>query len=104
MSEKEKNLTRKELEEQVINKAQSDGAFKKALVASPKAAIEQMGFKLYEDLDVKVVEESADVMYLVLPSGPDELTDRQLDAAVGAGGIGCDGVGGCRLCQCKSKL
>jgi hypothetical protein len=43
----------------------------------------------------KVVEESADVVHLVLP--------QNLKADNG-GCIGCDGVGGCGFCECKSNI
>ena len=88
MSENEnKQMTQKEFEEQIIKKAQSDKEFKKALVDNPKEALGQLGVQLPEDVEVKVVEESARVVYLVLPVNPDELTNEQLDGA--SGGLGC---------------
>lgn len=47
------------------------------------------------DVKLKAVEESADVVHLVLP--------QKLNAASG-GCIGCDGVGGCGFCECKSNI
>ncbi|MCL6612922.1 MAG: NHLP leader peptide family RiPP precursor [Peptococcaceae bacterium] len=82
-----KSITRKQLKEQIIKIAQADQAFKKALVENPKGAIGQLGVQLPEDVEVKVVEESAGVVYLVLPVNPDELTDEQLEVV--AGGAGC---------------
>lgn len=88
MSENEKKqMTRKEFEEQIIKKAQSDKEFKKALVDNPKEALRQLGLQISEDVEVKVVEESAKVVYLVLPVNPDELTDEQLDGASGGLGV-----------------
>ncbi len=84
MSENEK-MTRKEIEEQIIAKAMADKDFKKALVDDPKATFGQLGLQIPEEVEVKVVEESAKVVYLVLPVNPDEMTDEQLDAV--AGGI-----------------
>ena len=82
MSENEKKqMTR----EEIIKKAQADKEFKKALVDNPKAALGQLGVQLPEDVEVKVVEETAKVVYLVLPVNPDELTDEQLDVVAGAG-------------------
>ena len=69
--------------EEIIKKAQSDKEFKKALVDNPKKALCQLGVQVPEDVKVKVVEESAKVVYLVLPVNPDELTDEQLDAVAG---------------------
>jgi len=82
-----KPVGRKELKEQIIKKAQVDQEFKKALIENPKGAIGQLGVQLPEDVEVKVVEESAGVVYLVLPVNPDELTDEQLEVV--AGGAGC---------------
>lgn len=85
MSENEKKqMTRKELEEQLIKKAQADKDFKKALVDNPKEALGQLGVQVPEEVEVKVVEESAKVVYLVLPEvNLDELTDEQLGEVAG---------------------
>lgn len=92
MSENEnKPMTRKEFQEQIIKKAQADKEFKKTLLDNPKGALGQLGVQISEDVDVKVVEESSKVVYLVLPANPDELTDEQLDGV--AGGLGCYGFG-----------
>ena len=56
--------SREELKQQVISKAETNPAAK-----------------------IKVVEESADIVHLVLP--------QKLEAASG-GCVGCDGVGGCQ--------
>lgn len=47
------------------------------------------------NVKLKAVEESADVVHLVLP--------QKLKAAAG-GCVGCDGVGGCGFCECKSNI
>ncbi len=58
---------------------------------------QRIGSKAEKDQGVKlkVVEESADIVHLVLP--------QKLKAANG-GCIGCDGVGGCGFCECKSNI
>ena len=81
MNENEKTMTR----EEIIKKAQSDKDFKKALLDNPKETLGQLGVQVPENVEVKVVEESAKVVYLVLPVNPDELTDEQLDVVAGAG-------------------
>lgn len=81
-----KSTTRKELKEQIIKKAQSDKDFKEVLVNDPKEAIRRLGVQLPAEIEVKVVEESPEVVYLVLPVEPGGLTDDQLgDVAGGAG-------------------
>jgi hypothetical protein len=88
-------LSREEFQQQVISKAGSNPEFKRALLDDPKQAIGQLGLKVNGDVKIKVVEESADVIYLVLPQ---KLT------ALNGGCIGCDGVGGCGFCECKSSI
>ena len=80
---KKKPLTREELEKEIIKKAQSDKDFKKALVDNPKGTLGKLGVQVPENVEVKVVEESANVVYLVLPYNPDELTDEQLNTVAG---------------------
>ncbi|BAF60467.1 biopolymer transport protein [Pelotomaculum thermopropionicum SI] len=101
MGEAEKKpMTRREFEEQIIKKAQSDKEFKQDLVNNPKEALGKLGVRIPEEVEVKVVEESPRVFYLVLPVNPDELTDSQLDGVAGgicfiAGEI--DGKGACGI-------
>ena len=80
---------RKDLEAQVVAKACADAAFRKALIASPHAAVEkELGIRLPASVHVRVVEESADNFYLVLPQVQDgakggELSDLELEAVAG---------------------
>ncbi|BAF60468.1 hypothetical protein PTH_2287 [Pelotomaculum thermopropionicum SI] len=84
MSDNEKKkMTRKEFEEQIIKKAQADKEFKQGLINDPKEALGKLGVRIPEEVEVKVLEESPQVFYLVLPVNPDELTDSQLDAVAG---------------------
>ncbi|TGE35734.1 NHLP leader peptide family natural product precursor [Desulfosporosinus fructosivorans] len=86
MSKNKKTMTREELEKEIIKKAQADKDFKETLVANPKETSKtQLGLQVPEDVEVKVVEESAQVVYLVQPSNPEELTDEQLEVVSGAG-------------------
>ncbi|BAF60545.1 hypothetical protein PTH_2364 [Pelotomaculum thermopropionicum SI] len=84
-----KPVSRKEFEEQIIMKAQSDEDFRKALMDNPKEALGQLGVRVPDEIEIKVFEESPQVLYLVLPLNPDELTDEQLEVV--AGGAGCSG-------------
>jgi hypothetical protein len=60
-----------ELMNQIIEKAWSDPAFKKQLLADPKGAIQE-SFKITvpSDIEVTVLEETPNQFYLVLPAEP----------------------------------
>jgi hypothetical protein len=82
---------RAEMERRLIQRSLEDEAFRQRLLDDPRAAIEQeLGTQLPESIEVRVVEESADTIYLVLPSASPigqggELSDQELDAVAGAG-------------------
>lgn len=62
-------MNRQELEALVIAKAREDQAFKQTLLNNPKAAIEQeQGEPLPANIEVRVLEENPDALYIVLPS------------------------------------
>lgn len=61
----------KDLREQVIEKAWTDQEFKKKLLANPESAIEDaFGVKIPQGYKLKVLEETDDTFYLVLPQSP----------------------------------
>ena len=72
----------------VIAKAWSDAAFKARLLHDPHAALSEAGVEVPAGITVKVVENTSDTMYLVLPQRPPEgeLTEEALDKV--AGGLG----------------
>ena len=58
--------------EYVRSKAMQDEAFKQALLANPKAVLsEELGQAIPDNVEVTVVEETADTRYLVIPPQPD---------------------------------
>ena len=60
---------RQEMERRLIEKSVEDEAFRRRLIEDPKGAAEQeLGTQLPEEVRVVAVEESADTIYLVLPS------------------------------------
>jgi hypothetical protein len=63
---------RKELEEKIITKAWADENFKNQLKTHPKEAISQFGVSVSQGTEVKVLEETSNVAYLVLPTEPDQ--------------------------------
>ena len=81
---------RAEMERRLINRSLQDESFRQRLLDDPKGAIEQeLETQLRESIEVRVVEESADSIYLVLPSASplvgegDELSDQELEAVAG---------------------
>ena len=82
---------RAEMERRMINRSMEDEEFRQRLLDDPKAAVEQeLGSRLPEGIEVRVVEETADTVFLVIPSaspigGGAELSDQQLEAVAGGG-------------------
>ena len=95
--------SRAEWERRLIQRSLEDDDFRQRLLDDPKGAVEQeLGSALPEGVDVRVLEESADTIYLVLPSASPlgreggELSDQDLEAVAGAGETGnitCGGPG-----------
>ena len=81
--------SRTEVERRLIERSLQDESFRQRLLADPRAAIEQeLGSRLPESIEVRVVEESADTIYLVLPSRSadaqgSELSDQELEDVSG---------------------
>ena len=95
---------RQEMERNLIEKSLEDDAFRQRLVEDPKGAVEQAyGTRLPENVRVVSVEETADTIFLVLPSASvadaegAELSDQQLESV--AGGWGDTAIGGTE-CPC----
>ena len=85
---------RAELERKLIQRSLEDEDFRQRLLDDPKGTLEQeLGTRLPDDVEVRVVEESADAIYLVLPSSASplggqggEISDRELEAVAGGDG------------------
>jgi hypothetical protein len=77
--------TRKDLEIHLITRALKDESFRAELIANPKAVIEQeIGSKLPDKLEITVLEETEDTIYMVLPCNPYEgLSEEELKASLG---------------------
>jgi hypothetical protein len=82
-------FTRGGIQDKVAQKA-SDPAFRKSLIANPKSSLEKvLGAEIPKGVNVKVLEESADTYYVVLPHVTGEgaeLDDASLEKV--AGGMG----------------
>ena len=82
---------RAEMERRLIERSLQDEDFRRVLLEDPKATVEQeLGTPLPEEVQIRVVEETPDTIYLVLPSssplgGAGELSDQDLEAIAGGG-------------------
>jgi hypothetical protein len=85
---------RAEVERTLVQRSLQDEDFRQRLLDDPKGTVEQeFGSRLPESVEVRVVEESAQSIYLVLPSASrlgqgEELSDQELEAAAGGEGTG----------------
>jgi hypothetical protein len=86
-------ISRAEVERTFVRRSLADEDFRQRLLDDPKGIIEQeLGVRFPESVEVRVVEESADTIYLVLPSASPlggeggELSDEALESVSGAGG------------------
>ena len=78
---------RTSIEQQLRADAASDPAFRSALLSDPLAAVgERYGVAVPDGLTLRVIEESADEVVLVLPSAATRLSDEALDASLVVGG------------------
>jgi hypothetical protein len=74
-----KVLGKKDLESKIIKKAWEDEKFKNELLTDPKSAIQKaLEVNIPEGINIKVVEETAETLYLVLPQNP-TVTGSKLD-------------------------
>ena len=92
MSGAEAGGGRTEAERRIIQRSLEDETFRQRLIEDPKGVVEQeLGTRLTEEVRVVAVEETADTIYLVLPSTPlagregRALSDQELESVAGAG-------------------
>ena len=83
---------RAQMESRLVQRSIEDESFRQRLIEDPKGAVEnELGTRLPEEVRVVTVEESADIVYLVLPATPTagregvELSDRDLESVAGGG-------------------
>jgi hypothetical protein len=97
---------RTDVDRRLIQRSMEDDSFRQRLLDDPKGTIEQeLGSRLPEGVEVRVVQESQQSIYLVLPRASavgegGEISDQQLEAVAGGGsdpfwGNTCAGNYGC---------
>lgn len=90
---------------QLIARVWSDEDYKQRLRDDPRGVLAESGIEMPDGVDIRVVEDTANVRHIVLPSPPtDELTDEELFGNSAAycfsgdcGHCGC----GCHRCRCR---
>lgn len=108
MTEASGDIGRAEIERKLIQRSMEDEDFRRRLLEDPKGTLEQeLGRVLPEGVQVRVAEESADTIYLVLPSTSPlvseggKISDRDLeDVAGGASVEMTEPTGGNSPCTC----
>jgi Nitrile hydratase, alpha chain len=81
--------SRVEWERSLIQRSLEDEEFRQRLLDDPKGTMEhELGGRLPEGVEVRAVEETADTIYLVLPSASPlgegvELSDQELEQVAG---------------------
>lgn len=87
---------RQGVERRIVQRSLEDDAFRRLLLADPRAAVErELGARLPPEVRVQVVEETADTVYLVVPPASQagaedgELSDSQLESVAGGGSWYC---------------
>jgi hypothetical protein len=100
--------SRAEIERTLVQRSIEDEDFRQRLLDDPKGTLEQeLGDRLPEGVEVRAVQESADTIYLVLPSTSaalgegGEISDRDLEeVAGGASNEVTEATGGNSPCTC----
>ena len=88
---------------QLVSRAWSDPAFKQRLLSDPAAVLKEQGIDVGPGVEVRVVENTENVVYLALPPQPSEgLSDEQLDQVAGGTTLGTVGSVGSMGTICGS--
>jgi Nitrile hydratase, alpha chain len=88
--ESNESMTKYALEKQLISRAAKDSTFKQQLLQDPQKIVgEMLGTEIPQNYEIKVFEQPANTLYLVIPehiennSGGAELSEEDLEAVAG---------------------
>jgi hypothetical protein len=70
---------------QVVARAWQDEAFKQRLLRDPRGVLQEHGVSVPAGSQVRLVENTDQVVHLVLPQRPGDLSPEQLDEVAGGG-------------------
>jgi Nitrile hydratase, alpha chain len=93
------------VDQQLIARAWQDADFKARLVTDPKAVLSEYGQIVPAHFDIKVLEETGNTRYFVLPTDPTAslddmlLSENELDAI--AGGTEMEAAEWCSVIYCS---
>jgi hypothetical protein len=62
----------------IVAQAWADVSFKQRVLSDPAGVLKERGFDVHDEITLKVVEDSAKEVHLVLPERPAELSDAEL--------------------------
>jgi hypothetical protein len=68
---------------ELVTKCWEDEGFKQKLMADPVATLKAQGVELPPGMKIQVVENTDQAFTLVIPPKPEDLSDEELDMAVG---------------------
>jgi hypothetical protein len=72
--------------QQLIAKCWADDAFKQRLLADPAGTLAAEGMAVPEGMTLRVVEDTAQAVTLVIPLRPTELSDEEVGSVAAGGG------------------
>jgi hypothetical protein len=84
MADQTEELSRSKMQEMVVDYIAKKPENREALLADPRRVLSDLVDQpIPEGLNVRVVEETADTIFLIVPCRPEELSDRQLEDVAG---------------------
>jgi hypothetical protein len=97
--------TRGQLWDKIVEQAQNNPKYLEKLKSDPRSLMEkQLGTAIPSNVNIKVIEESSDTYYIVLPAiaaEGAELSDADLEKVAGGGTVkgdaSCDSAQGCAI-------